>query len=197
MAVVNDLEKIVAWLQENVCAGYKLKMPDDRTPGEKYQYKLVEPTAWPLYIPTAERMPKTVVAPYPCILVRIVQGEEFPKEGTETLDIILNFVIWNPGQHGPDVFTTNDGENYQQQCLEAFVRNMDGWKDTWSFIDRTARIIRGAEYIAGMRVLTEKGLKYGPANEADTLNEMYPYWAAYLQFSLSRGCTPAHFDDLL
>ena len=44
---------------------------------------------------------------------------------------------------------------------DSYQRNMDGWRDSFNFLDLTLESLRAAEYIGGMRISMEDGIKYG------------------------------------
>ena len=52
MAIVNDLNKIRDWLQTEVCDKIKLKLPKDDKADGGYEYELVNPAAFALFVPT-------------------------------------------------------------------------------------------------------------------------------------------------
>ena len=51
MTLVNSIDKIVSWLTENVCSKITLKLPDDYRNDTGYDVVMVNPAAFPLYVP--------------------------------------------------------------------------------------------------------------------------------------------------
>lgn len=199
MAIVDDLNRIRDWLQTEVCDHVELKVPDEEERTEGYDYELVKPTAFVLFTPSKDRLPPNVRAPVPSVCVRIAEGEHRPMDGRNTMRLVLNFCTWNPGLHRRDNFIPIEGsgmKGYNVSATAEYQRSVDGWQDVYSFIDRTLRAIENAEYIAGLRVVTEDGIKYGMATES--LDEFYPYWPAWIEFSVQGGLVRARdIENLL
>lgn len=71
-------------------------------------------------------------------------------------------------------------------------------RNVYSFIDATLRTLENAVYIADMRLLTENGIKYGMTSDKDGLDDFYPYWLAWIEFSVQAGnIRNRSFDELL
>ena len=51
MLLVESIDKVVAWLNENVCSQIQLKLPDDYKNDKEYAVEYVQPAAFPLYTP--------------------------------------------------------------------------------------------------------------------------------------------------
>ena len=76
MSIVNSIETVRDWLTTEVCPLVKLKLPDDNATDASYPYKLVNPTAFSLFVPSKDRTPPKVAAPIPSVCVQIVQGND-------------------------------------------------------------------------------------------------------------------------
>ena len=48
MLLVESIDKVVAWLNENVCSQIQLKLPDDYKNDKEYAVEYVQPAAFPL-----------------------------------------------------------------------------------------------------------------------------------------------------
>ena len=190
MAIVNDLNKIRDWLQAEVCDKIKYKLPEEQNADGGYSYELVTPTAFILFTPTKDRLPPNVRAPIPSVCVRLSEGEH-TQDGRNTMRLMLNFCTWNPGIHAKDNFVpVEDGagmKGYNQLAEAEYQRSMDGWQDVYNFIDTALRAIEGAEYIADMRVVVEDGIKYGMTSDANGLDDFYPFWPAWISFTVQAG----------
>jgi len=180
MSIVNNIELIVGWAEKEICSRVKLKLPDDDRAGHtgaddgNYEYKLVSPSAFALFVPTKDRLPPKAAAPIPSICVQIVEGKDLPQSGTTK--IRLGFAVWNPGLHRP----AHDHPKYE--------RSGDGWRDAWNFVDVAIREISSTEVIGDMlRVVKEDGIAYGPFTEQDAISDYYPYWFAWVEFSVAYG----------
>ena len=56
------------------------------------------------------------------------------------------------------------------------------------------------EYIAGLRLVKENNIEYGPFTEDGALVSYYPYWFCWVQFTLEHGLArkiPADYEKLL
>ena len=176
-------------------------MPADDNNAGEYEYELVTPTAFTLFTPSKDRLPPDVRAPVPSICIRLSEGEHRPREGVNKMSLILNFCTWNPGAHRQDHFIPIDGagmKGYNISATAEYKRTADGWQDVYNFIDKTLRAIESAEYIADMRVLAEDGIKYGMTSDKDGLDDFYPYWIAWISFSVQAGNIRARsYDEFL
>lgn len=201
MAIVDDLNRVRDWLQAEVCDRVKLKLPDEENADGGYSYELVKPSAFVLYVPTKDRLPPNVRAPVPSVCVRLVEGEHKPQESTNRMQLMLNFCTWNPGLHVPDTFfPIEEGagmKGYNQKAEGEYRRSVEGWQDVYNFIDATLRAIESAEFVAGMRVVAEDGIRYGMA-DGNNLDDYYPFWPAWISFTVQAGNVRAKsYDDLL
>lgn len=189
MSVVNDLNKITEWLQANVCNKVLLKLPDDANGGDGYPYELVNPTAFPLFTPTKDHLPPAVKAPIPSLCLRLKEGQH--TRAGNSMQLIINFCAWNPGIHTADVYEPTDEREtdikaYNKRVSGAFMRSVNGWQDVFSFMDTALRAIENAVYIAGLRVDVDS-IKYGMTSDKDGLDEFYPYWLGWIEFTVEGG----------
>lgn len=76
MTLVNSIDKIVSWLTENVCSKITLKLPDDYRNDTGYDVVMVNPAAFPLYVPGKDRLPPNVAAPIPSVCVQLMEGSD-------------------------------------------------------------------------------------------------------------------------
>ena len=202
---VNSIETVRDWLTAEVCPLVKLKLPDDNATDASYPYKLVNPAAFSLFVPSKDRTPPNIAAPIPSVCVQIVQGDDDLLQSARDIKIRLCFSAWDPGYHGPDIFKPKgDGSGtYIQQYNEAaasyFVKNGEGWRDAWNFVDTALRLIENAEYLGDLRVIKEKGITFGPVTEQDAVPDFYPYWFAWAEFSVEETLTrnPKSYQHLL
>ena len=195
MSIVNSIETVRGWLNTEVCPLVKLKLPDDNATDASYPYKLVNPAAFSLFVPSKDRTPPKVAASIPSVCVQLAQGEDDLIEHTRGIKIRLCFSAWDPGYHGPDIYIPqgNGSGTYIQQ------KNGEGWRDAWNFVDTALRLIENAEYIGDLRVIKELGITFGPVAEQDAVPDFYPYWFAWAEFSVEETLTPhaKNYDHLL
>ena len=121
MSIVNSIETVRDWLTAEVCPLVKLKLPDDKATDASYPYKLVNPAAFSLFVPSKDRTPPNIAAPIPSVCVQLVQGDDRLIRSARSVKIRLLFSAWDPGYHGPDIYKPKgDGSgSYVQQYNEA------------------------------------------------------------------------------
>ena len=203
MSIVNSIEVVKEWLTDYVCPLVKLKLPDDNATDASYPYKLVNPAAFSLFVPTKDRTPPKIAAPLPSVCVQMVSGSDKMIDSSRGIKIRLLFSAWDPGYHGPDIFKPEGNGAYIQQYNEEakafFEINGEGWRDAWNFVDTALRIIENAEYISDLRIIKEDGIDFGPVTEQDAVADFYPYWFAWAEFSVEEALTrnPRSYNHLL
>ena len=209
MLLVESIDKVVAWLNENVCNQIQLKLPDDYKNDKEYAVEYVQPAAFPLYTPGKDRLPPNVRAPIPSVCVQLTEGSDDLLKRQRRLQIRLCLSCWNPGLHGAEVLHARPdtskigGYSYYRvtgEAAETYTRNMEGWRDSLNFADIVLREVENAEFIAGHRLVKESGIKYGPFVEDGNIWDYYPYWHNWISFTLEAGVsatTPKQYEDLL
>lgn len=209
MTLVQSIDKVVAWLNENVCSQISLKLPDDYKNDKSYGVEFVTPAAFPLYVPGKDRLPPSVPAPIPSVCVQLMEGSDDLLKKQRRLQLRLCLACWNPGTHGLEVLHPRKdekalgGNSYYTaagETAQTYVRNMDGWRDAFNFADLVLREIEGTEYIAGHRLVKESGIKYGLFTEEGNIWDYYPYWHNWITITLEAGVvarTPKEYEDLL
>lgn len=203
MSIVNSIEVVKDWLTEKVCPLVKLKLPDDNATDASYPYKLVNPAAFSLFVPTKDRMPPNIAAPIPSVCVQLVSGSDDIINSSRGTKIRLLFSAWDPGYHEPDIFKPKgDGtyiQQYNEEAATTFEKNGEGWRDAWNFVDTALRVIENSEYIGELRVIKEEGINFGPVTEQDSVVDFYPYWFAWVEFSIEETLArnPKTYNHLL
>lgn len=208
MSIVRNLDNIVDWARTAICQKVKLKLPDDDANDASYTENLVTPEAFVLYVPTRDRLPPKAAAPIPSICVQLVEGKDIPSSGSGRFKIRFCLSAWNPGEHGGDTFIPTESETHRwayrkwtgPEASKHFVRNCEGWRDVWNFTDIALQAIENTEYIAGLRLVKEDGIEYGPFTEESGIVDYYPYWFSWIQCTLEHGLsrkTSDSYKDLL
>lgn len=202
MSIVNTTETIREWISEKVCPLVELKLPDDNATDAAYPYKLVHPTAFSLFVPSRDRLPKKIAAPIPSICVQIVQGTDELIEHTRNMKIRLGFSAWDPGYHQMDILSPKKGmdiQQYNKQACASFQKNGEGWRDAWNFVDTALRLIENSEYMNELRIAKEQGITFGPVSEQDAVPDFYPYWFAWVEFFVEETLTrlPVNYQEFL
>lgn len=209
MTLVQTIDKVVGWLRSDVCPQISLKVPDDYKNDADYDVQFTTPAAFPLYVPGKDRLPPSVPAPIPSVCVQLMEGDDDLIKRRRQLQIRLCLSCWNPGEHGGEIFrprknqTALGGYSYYRATGEAaqtYARNMEGWRDSFNFADLVLRELEGTEYIDGLRLVKESGIKFGLFTEEGNIWDYYPYWHNWITFTLEAGVvarTPAKYENLL
>lgn len=209
MTLVQIMDIVVNWLNDNVCDQIALKLPDDSRNDDDYGVKFVSPAAFPLYVPGKDRLPPSVPAPIPSVCVQLMEGSDDLLKSKRQLQIRLCLACWNPGEHGGEIFHPQKnpqaigGYSYYRvtgEAAEKYSRNMEGWRDSFNFADLVLRELENTEYIAGLRVVKESGIKFGLFTEDGNIWDYYPYWHNWIGFTLEAGVVtrpPEKYTDYL
>lgn len=191
MTVVTALDIITAWVQDNICSKILLKVPpdDDTAPEDAgYEYKRVTPTAFALYVPTKDKLPLNTY-PYPSICVRLLEGQDELAAGNRNISVQMMFSTWDPGKHGQDeLYPKGDGW-YSVGEGGKFERNGGGWRDAWNMVDIALREIESVTNIGGVAIDRSVPLKFGPLTEQEAIPDFYPFWFAWVSFSITSPIT--------
>ncbi len=198
MTITETLDNLRDWFDENLCQKIKLKVPNDNSiTGEA---TLVNPAAFALYVPAKDRIPPNVAAPIPSICVQLMEGEDMALEKKRKIEIRLCLAAYNPGEQTGVSFVPNgEGEYGQGIVPPTYTRNLDGWRDVWNFVDLCLSKLESTNIIAGLRIVKEDGIKYGPFKEEGAIWDYYPYWHSWITFSLECGIVSniSHHNELL
>lgn len=205
MSIVNTVTKLTEWLNDNVCKDVQLKKPtaDKQAMDDSYLYELVTPVAFPLFVPAKDRLPPNVVTDMPSVCVQILDGETDILEHKNDININLGFSVWNPGIHEKDIFFDGDVGKYNEfissyfptlndkvnntSKLSKFRRTATGWMDVWNFIDKTIRELEQVDNIDGIQIVKNVPIKYGPYKDQDAIPDYYPFWFAWVRFTVREG----------
>ncbi len=183
MAITDSIIRVSEWLNTEVCPGFKLKKaPDNRAPQDAgYQYELVTPHAFPLFVPTKDKLPPGVHTNIPSVCVQIVDGTDNIPESRRDINVNLGISCWNPGVHSKDIFYP---KGTAPDAPEPYASSYDGWMDAWNFVDAIIRKVESSTSIGGMVLAPDVPVKFGPYKEQDSIPDFYPNWFAYVQFTL-------------
>ena len=210
MTIAQCIEKVTDWLNESVCPKIKLKLPDDNQNGKEYKVKAVNPMAFAMYQPGKDKLPPGVIAPFPSVVVQLLEGSDNTTASNGRMKLQLSFTAWNPGNHAGELTratkttTASGSEDLDVQIgsvasEQTFTRDAEGWKDVWNFVDRALREIENAEYLNGLRVVKELPITYGQFQQEGQISDLYPYWGAWAIFTIERGLarTGASYSEFL
>lgn len=185
MTIVDTITGIADWLNTNVCKNIFFKQPpiDARSAiDDNYDYKEVNPVAFPLFVPGKDRLPPNVHSNMPCVCVQLLNGSDSLSQNQRTMSINLGISTWNPGIHQQDIIYPL---GTKPEELPKYISGCDGWMDAWNFVDS---IIHEIESHSDMNnkifIDNDTPVTYGMYKEQDQIADFYPMWFAYVQFSV-------------
>lgn len=192
MSIVHLIDTLTDWARENICSRIKLKQPPedlDAATDEGYEYTLVNPSAFGMYVPTSEKLPPNIHSPFPSLCVRFTVGQDELDNSNGSVDIQLCFSTWDTGLHGEDIYKPVGQNQYKKWSGEEadayFKRNGEGWRDAWNFVDIALREIESLTNINGFVIDRATPIKYGPLTEQEAIPDLYPTWFAWVSFRVN------------
>ena len=202
--ILNTLQK---WAENSLC-GVLLKEPDDEATDDEYNYRLVHPRAFCLFVPTPEKMEHIDAKPVPCVCILL--NPPTKKNGIATAAVQLRLSTWDPGNHAGDYLT---GRGYIQagdakaQIFDgdekrAFKLDAEGWRSLYHWIDTiNAEIKKNPVIEEKIRIKTEDEIKsgvFGMDGNGQIL-DFHPYFHGFIDFSIEYGYNTGSrdFDNLL
>lgn len=196
MSVVHIIDSVTDWTRDNICAKVRLKAApehadDPMDAAAAQDYELVQPAAFSMFVPTREKLPPGILSPIPSVCVRVDEGGDDMKSGCGDVNILMMFSAYDPGTHGADLYIPVPGmpglfrRNTGPDADAYFQRNGDGWRDAWNFVDVALREIESAASIGGYTLNRGQPVKYGPLKDQEAIPDYYPYWFAWVSFSLN------------
>lgn len=191
MSAVNVIDTLAQWAVENICPHILLKLapPPESEETENYNYELVHPAVFSMYVPTSEKLPPSIRSEIPSICVRFVKGTDSLIDKSGSMDIQLCFSAWNPGLHGRDILIPREdgsSEPWNEPESKTFFRKTsDGWRDVYNALDVALRAIESADSIGPYTIDKSVPVEYGPLTEQDTIPDRYPLWFAWIQFRVT------------
>lgn len=200
MSITNTLDRVVRWVQAEICDPVKLKMPPDgdmdtRPNAEDYNYRTVTPAAFPLFVPTHDKLPLAVITSVPSVAVRIVKGADDMDDDVGRLNLEMEFSTWNPGTYGKDILIPVSEHPGQFQFLSdeeaagKFEIYTDAWRDLWNWIDEARRKLRNTAQIDGIQIDRSVPIEFAPFATQDGIPDLYPIWIGYITFAVNYQLT--------
>lgn len=177
MTVISILEDVRSWLDVEICENFKFKKDGGKEEAmdSGYNYELVKPKAFILYPPFDEK--------FPSVTVQFTNGIQSKFNESGELKLRFLFGTWNPGLH------------YDYGVDKQFEVNTEGWRDVWNFVDFTLRKVSNTNSIGSrIRIKHEDSVSFGPMTENDTIPNYYPYWCAWIEFTIQYGVSSTKED---
>lgn len=201
MTSVQAVTEVMEWLRERVCPRVTLKVPPDpREPDTTpYEYRTAHPEVFGMYWPVGpENCAPGVEFTHPGMLVSIQDGEDAVGGLESTFRLRVHCGAWNPGRHAEDTWTPDNPElrlpdgtttaeygPYVRDEGGEFVPVFeDGWRDVWNFVDTLRDALRSTRSIGHLELDAETPVTFSPYKEGDAAINTYPYWFAYVDFSV-------------
>lgn len=191
MSAVHVIDSLVQWAEEAICPQILLKQapPPEAPETENYDYQLVHPAVFPMYVPTSEKLPPGIHSEIPSICVRFVKGTDSLIDKSGSMDVQLCLSAWNPGLHGRDIlFPRADGGyavSKDHGVKNSFKLSYDGWRDVYNALDTALRAVESVDRIGEYTIDKSVPVEYRPLTEQDSIPDRYPLWFAWIQFRVN------------
>lgn len=85
MTTKDIIEGVTLWVNDAICSKIMLKLPDDSANDGRYSVQMVNPAAFPLFVPAKDRIPPNIKAPIPSIAVQLLEGSDHLAAGERRL----------------------------------------------------------------------------------------------------------------
>lgn len=185
--IVSVIDTLTEWAKDHICNEIMLKVPPDNgyAMDAGYSYNLDHPEAIPMYKPPSDKLPNGIRFATPSLCVFFTRAGDSVATGTGYADIQFLFSVWDPGEHGEDVYLPNGDGTYRKQTDPNFEKGSSGWRDVWNFVDIARRALERVTSINGMKIDQSTDIEYGPITEQESVVDFYPYWYSWLSFRLT------------
>ena len=185
--IVYVIDSVTEWAKKHICKEIQLKVPPENTGAMDagYSYTLENPEAIPMYKPTGDKLPKGMRFTTPSLCVYFQKAGDSLATGTGYVDIQMLFSVWDPGDHGEDLYLPNGDKSYRKQADSGFEKGSSGWRDVWNFVDIARRKLESVTSIEGLAIDKSTDIEYGPIESQDTVVDFYPFWYSWLSFRLT------------
>lgn len=194
MTIVAMVDAIVKWLNDEVCPEIRMKRPpgDREQGGIDYAYELVNPVAYPMYVPTKDRLPPGAHS-FPSVCVIVKEGKD-TMDKDRVLDVSLSLGAWNPGVHPGDWLDGTDGQESEHKG--SYLNLAEGWRDLWNFADAVIAALESRMYLNGVEIMKNEPVVYGPYTEDGAIIPTYPYWFAHVDFKARTTLIRNNIDSM-
>lgn len=200
MNVVDAIKSVQKFLEDNVVCNVSYLKPSKKD-GKDYDFQYVNPTVWPMYLPSDDRSGGEISSP--SVIVKFQKTSEEIEKLQSNIIIQLEFNIWRPGsyieeskpeQKGITVTSTGASVEYQENVIKNFQRDASGWVDLWGFIDYTKSILFEKGLIGNYQLDLHQKIESGPFTQDGAIVDFHPYYFGWLTFGLKSLSTPISKD---
>ena len=185
--IVTVIDTLTEWAKENICSQIRLKVPPDNydVMDAGYSYRLENPEAIPMYKPSGDKLPDGIRFTTPSLCVHFEKAGDSVAKNEGYVDILLLLSVWDPGDHGEDVYLPNGDGTYKKREDTNFEKGSSGWRDVWNFVDITRRALESITSIEGLSIDKNTDIEYGPITEQGTIIDFYPFWYSWMSFRVT------------
>lgn len=185
--IVTVIDDLTAWARDSICKKIKLKVPpeNEMPMDDSYSYKLENPEAFPMYLPPGDKLPKGFRFTQPSLCVRFLKAGDSMQTGKGYVDIQFIFSVWDPGDHGEDMYFPIGDGMYQKKEDADFEKGSSGWRDVWNFVDIARRALESTTSVNGLALDKNTDIEYGPITEQEQIVDAYPFWYSWLSFRVT------------
>lgn len=185
--IVTVIDTLTEWARKHICKEIQLKVPPDNTaPMDAwYSYTLANPEAVPMYLPPSDKLPAGIRFATPSLCVRFLKAGDSMAKDEGYVDVQFLFSVWNPGDHGEDLYFPKEDGSYTKQDNPSFVKGSSGWRDVWNFVDIARRALESVTSLDGLVLDKSTDIEYGPIAEQEAIVDAYPYWYSWLSFRVT------------
>lgn len=185
--IVTVIDALTKWAKDNICDEIQLKVPPENTAAvdSGYSYKLANPEALPMYLPPSDKLPQGIKFTHPSLCVRFLKAGDSMTKGEGYVDVQFLFSVWDPGDHGEDLYLPNGDGSYTKRDDPGFEKGSSGWRDVWNFVDIARRALESVISIEGLAIDKYTDIEYGPITEQEAIVDAYPYWYSWLSFRVT------------
>lgn len=185
--IVSVIDALTKWAKKNICGEILLKVPPENNAAmdSGYSYRLENPEALPMYKPSEDKLPKGIQFTTPSLCVFFSKAGDSVAKGEGYADIQFLFSVWDPGDHGEDVYLPNGDGSYRKQNDPGFEKGSTGWLDVWNFVDIARRKLESVTSIDGLSIDKNTDIEYGPISVQESVIDFYPFWYSWLTFRVT------------
>ena len=190
MSFVKILDDVTDWARQHICSKIMLKAPpaNGEPNDHAYDYRVTNPVAFTMYVPTEDKLPKGIPSAFPSLCVRFLEATDDLATMTGTMGVQFLLSAWSPGTYGPDSLMIHPEDAFQWQAHSEekvkFERNGDGWRDVWNFTDLAVSAVESVTNISGYEIDRTTAVKFGPLTEQEAVSDFYPFWFTWVTFQL-------------
>lgn len=199
MNTVAAIHTVMNFLEDKVCPYVQFLVPS-KDDAKEYIEQYAHPKVFAFFEPAKGRVPNGVLYTTPNVAVQLQSGSDDVDANEQFYNFVLAFSIWRPGDYNklkevelesPGILEEEEVKiSYKAEKERSYIRNEDGWKDVYHFLDETKNAIIYDGQIGNLKLKTSVPIKYGPYSKDGAIVDFYPYYHAWMSFTLQEIVTP-------